>query len=67
MHPLKDQQVRLPVPNRLSLSDLGRALGNGPFGRDLEAAGLAAEASAPQPSRAQEMAVQLEGPCLQGF
>ena len=46
----------------LALTDLGRPLGDGPLGRDLEAARLTAEASAPQASRAQEMAVQLERP-----
>src|SRR5215207_752576 len=56
----EDQQVRLPMTDGLALTDLGRPLGDGPFGRDLEAARLTAEASAPQPSRAQEMAVQLE-------
>ena len=58
----EDQQVRLPVPDGLALTDLGRPLGDGPLGRDLEAAGLAAEASAPQPPGAEQMAVQLQRP-----
>src|SRR5215208_5266147 len=49
VHPLEDQQVRLPVPDGMALTDLGRALGDGPLGRDLEAARLTAEAAAPQP------------------
>ena len=59
---LEDQQVRLPVPDGLALTDLGRPLGDGPLGRDLEAARLAAEAAAPQPPGAEQMAVQLERP-----
>ena len=57
----EDQQVRLPMPDGLALTDLGRPLGDGPRRRDGGTAGLAAEATAPQPPGAQEMAVQLEG------
>jgi hypothetical protein len=64
VHPLEDQQVGLPVPDALALTDLGRPVADGPLGRDLEAAGFAAEAATPQPSRAQEMAVQLERPAF---
>ena len=42
--------------------DLGRALGDGPLGRDLEAARLAAEALPPQPPGMEQMAVQLQRP-----
>ena len=43
----EDQQVRLPVPDGMALTDLGRPLGDRPLGRDLEAARLAAEALPP--------------------
>ncbi len=60
----EDQQVGLPVPDGMALTDLGRALGDGPLERDLEAARLAAEASAPQPPGAEQVAVQLERPAF---
>ena len=62
VHPLEDQEVGLPVPDGVALADLGRALGDGPLGRDREAARLAAEAAAPQPPGAEQVAVELQGP-----
>jgi hypothetical protein len=62
VHPLEDQQVGLPVPDGMTLTDLGRALGDGPLGRDLEAARLAAEAAAPQPPGPEQVPVQLQRP-----
>lgn len=41
--------------------DLGRALGNRPLKRDLHTARLAAEAAAPLPPGAEQVAVKLEG------
>src|SRR5215207_5681776 len=60
----EDQQVGLPVPDGVALTDLGRALGDGPLGRDLEAARLAAEAATPQPPGAEQVAVQLQRPAF---
>lgn len=58
--PPEDQQVGLPVPDLLPPADLRGLLGDRPRKRDLEAAGLAAEAAAPQPPGAEQMAVELE-------
>ena len=60
----EDQQVGLPVPDGMALTDLGRALGDGPLGRDLEAARLAAEAAPPQPPGTEQVPVQLQRPAF---
>ena len=51
VHPLKDQQVGLPVPNLLALTGLGRTLGDRSLQRDLQAAGLAAIEATPRSDR----------------